>query len=148
MTESTLCQTVASCIACCMNSYLSIPKLELEDILRRRAHVLSESSGPFDYQQRLQTEEQNAPFCKFIGYLDSSENRVGCIIHTDHAKSSYDLRADSRVGRPICAKYAYKASNSFNQAGGRAKEKFIQSVSGMDWYLLSVLIRRSNRSKS
>lgn len=141
MPNTTLCQTAeTSCIACCMNAYLNIPKSELEEVFGKRARVLNESDGPLDYQKRIEREEQNVPFCKFLGYLDSENNIVGCIIHPDHIGTENDLRKDPAVRREVCLSRECDSSKVFRRADEKTQDEINNFLSGMHWYRFSHFI--------
>jgi len=87
-----LCQREgASCGACCgLYNRQDLSRAGVERLLRRRTRVLAETPPTpeafRDAAARLGNHEEAPLFpsvriCSFLGYLDASESRIGCLAH-------------------------------------------------------------------
>lgn len=134
-----------SCGACCgIYNYADSSPVSLADRLRRRtARFRTEVRGRADlagFSQRTRVaEDQRQRFaviycCEFVGFLDSGERRVGCLLHPAQ-NGGTDLREASFYGQALCAGHRCPSDHFLAPAEKRALVYVLD-----DWYLYGLCL--------
>jgi hypothetical protein len=150
-----LCQPDAckSCGACCgLYNYADSSKASLVQRLRNRTvrfhHADKSEDGLRAFAGMIQGLEDPAKryeviyCCEFLGFLDDSEKRVGCLLHPLH-NDSRDLREVSFYGQELCDGHFCP---SYYYISHEEKMSVLNLID--DWYLYGLLITDIDLVKS
>lgn len=93
----------------------------------------------------LRTRLQRRMSCAFLGFEDSAETRVGCLLHptrwggVDRRRAAFVLLYPLGCGRPD---FFCFAAWRFLRAPGGAKERFLRETASLDWFTYSRRVSR------
>ncbi len=83
-------------------------------------------------------------FCEFLGFLDTSETRVGCMLHPQaRGNGGLDWRGLSFYGSMACRGFFCRSHRELNRAEKRVLLEIIQ-----DWYLYGLVVSDPDYTKS
>ena len=156
-TDFHLCQPDAqkSCGWCCgLYNVRDASKEVLVPKLRARTEEFSKverSVAAIQYfSEKIIREEQSqfldAEFhsCEYVGFLDSDETRVGCMLHPlARGNESIDYRGLSFHGTMACQGFFCR---SYRELSGAQKRVILGTI--RDWYLYGLVISDADYAKS
>jgi len=144
-----LCQpdNKKSCAACCgLYNYRDGSRGGLERLIRRHTSCLRpprplDAAALRSYARRFRPRENGRAKlfptiynCEFVGFLDHSETRVGCLLHPSQRQGD-DWRRLSFHGAALCAEHFCL---SYTYLTYQEQETVIRGVD--DWYLYGLVI--------
>lgn len=134
-----------SCAACCgLYNYVNSSRESLRKRLRYRSGLFREvREGNItlkQYRQGLRHREDSRRIyetiysCEFVGFLDTAEQRVGCMLHPMQNNGD-DWRETSFYGRDLCEGHFCP---SYSKLGSNEARIVIDVID--DWYLYGIII--------
>jgi len=143
-----LCQPDAqkSCGACCgLYNYKNTNRRKLEEKLHRRTEAFRKLGSPTQETAEafacwVREVESGGKLletiynCEFLGFLDSRNRRVGCLLHPSQNKG-IDLRSSSFYGAELCACHLCLSHQKFTP-----EETWCVIHCLDDWYLYGICI--------
>lgn len=133
-----------SCGACCgLYNWENHARATLKILLQGRRELFFSLQEPRDWDAYSRMCEALTPSpklcdtiynCEFLGFLDSREKRVGCLIHPS-LHNGVDLRTCSFYGAKLCDEHVCP---SFNHLTTVEQQAVVLSIH--DWYLYGLVI--------
>jgi hypothetical protein len=136
-----------SCAACCgLYNYRDSSRAGLERLLRRHTSCLRpprplDTAALRSYARKFRPQENGRGRlfptvynCEFMGFLDGSERRVGCLLHPSQRQGD-DRRRLGFHGASLCADHFCL---SYSYLTCQEQETVIRSID--DWYLYGLVI--------
>jgi hypothetical protein len=134
-----------SCGACCgLYNYVNSSRSSLAKRLRartKRFHKIVKNKSDIECYTRktiagedLKKRYEVIYCCEYVGFLDSAEKKVGCLLHPAQ-NSGLDLRDVSFYGQKLCAGHLCPSHHFIPKAHAQILIKIID-----DWYLYGLCI--------
>jgi hypothetical protein len=134
-----------SCGACCgLYNYVDSSRFSLTERLRartKRFHETVRNKNDIEYYsssisayENMEKRYEVIHCCEYLGFLDSAEKRVGCLLHPAQ-NSGLDLRDVSFYGHELCAGHLCPSHHFISKTQSQILIKIID-----DWYLYGLCI--------
>ncbi|MGC9324590.1 MAG: hypothetical protein ACP5G0_07565 [Desulfomonilia bacterium] len=135
----------ASCAACCgIYNYVENTRSSLVQRFRYRTRLFSMVRqgriSVHEYKDIIRHREDSKRIystiytCEFVGFLDTREHRVGCLLHPMGNRGE-DLRDNSFYGRDLCEGHFCP---SYQKLDRNEAEIVLETIH--DWYLYGIVI--------